>query len=75
MTVSPTTVLQLGPAAAGLAMSCAEFDAAEFEPGWRFELIHGVLVVNPAPLPQERGVNERLGNLLWAYQQTHSAAT
>ncbi len=72
MTVSPSpTILQLGPAAAGLAMSCAEFDAAEFEPGWRYELIHGVLVVNPAPLPQERGLNERLGNLLWAYQQTH----
>jgi Uma2 family endonuclease len=71
MSLSEPSVLELGPRAAGLALSCAEFDAAEFEPGWRYELIQGVLVVNPAPSPQERGPNERLGNLLWDYQQNH----
>jgi Uma2 family endonuclease len=65
------TVLNLGPGAAGLGLSAADFDAAEYERGWRYELIHGVLVVNPSPLPAERGPNQLLGNLLWQYQQTH----
>jgi Uma2 family endonuclease len=71
VTVSHPTVLQLGPGAAGLSLTAAEFDAAQCEPGWRYELIQGVLVVNPAPLAQERSPNQLLGNLLWAYQQTH----
>lgn len=61
-----------GPFSAGSRMSAAEFGTAEFEPGWRYELIRGVLVVSPAPLPQERGPNEDLGHWLKTYQETHA---
>jgi len=54
--------LQLGPHSSGASLSPAEFDAAEFEEGWRYELIHGVLVVSPPPLRKERDPNEELGH-------------
>lgn len=63
--------LKLGPGAAGMLLAPQEFDVAEFEDGYRYELIHGVLVVSPAPLPQERDPNEELGHWLRNYQQTH----
>lgn len=53
--------LQLGPHSAGASLTPDEFDAAEFEEGWRDELIHGVLVVSPPPLRKERDPNEELG--------------
>jgi Uma2 family endonuclease len=68
---SETLTLQLGPAAAGTVLAPNEFDAADFEAGYRYELIHGVLVVSPAPLPQERGPNDRLGHWLCSYQENH----
>lgn len=71
VSLSIPSKLALGPEAAGLALSPSEFDEAEFEPGWRYELIHGVLVVSPATLPQERGPNERLGHWLLSYQENH----
>ena len=65
------TIPILGPGAAGTRLSPEEFDQGEFVEGWRYELIDGVLVVNPAPLPQERGPNERLGYWLLHYQEFH----
>ncbi len=38
-----------GPEANGILMTPAEFDRAEFEDGWRYELINGVLIVSPIP--------------------------
>ena len=52
----------LGPHSNGTLLSPWEFDTAEFEPGWRYELVHGVLIVNPAPLLEERDPNEELGH-------------
>lgn len=63
--------LQLGPDANGMLISPDEFDAADFEPGWRYELIRGVLIVSPAPLEQERDPNEELGYMLRAYRDHH----
>jgi Uma2 family endonuclease len=54
-----------------MMLAPGEFDAAEFEAGFRYELIHGVLVVSPAPLPQERGPNDELGHRLRSYRQNH----
>ena len=68
---SEALVLRLGPGAAGTVLAPDEFDVAEFEEGYRYELIHGVLVVSPAPLPQERGPNDRLGHWLCSYQENH----
>src|SRR5262249_32949206 len=62
----------LGPLSAGILMTPAEFDAIEdYDKNYRYELIHGVLVVSPIPLPEETGPNELLGVLLFLYQTGH----
>ena len=71
MVVVETATLQLGPPSNGMSLTPWEFDAAEFEPGWRYELVHGVLIVNPPPSVKERDPNEELGHWLRAYQETH----
>jgi len=51
-------------------MTPEEFDAIkEYEEGWRYELIHEVLVVTPIPLEAQVGPNEYLGTLLYLYRQ------
>jgi hypothetical protein len=47
----------LGPRDAGIPLSLDEFENADYVKGYRYELIHGVLVVNPPPLEQERDAN------------------
>jgi Uma2 family endonuclease len=71
MTSVEPPVLQLDPHSNGMLLSPWEFDAADFEPGWRYELVNGVLIVNPAPLLAERDPNEELGHWLRNYQETH----
>ena len=66
-----TSQLHLGPDSSGALLTPDEFDAAEFEEGWRYELIHGVLVVSPAALRKERDPNEELGRWLRNYQEDH----
>ena len=47
-TLAAPTVL--GPASNGMLMTPEEFDAVEeFDPQYRYELVHGVLIVNPIP--------------------------
>jgi Uma2 family endonuclease len=60
-----------GPMSNGTLMAPWEFDRAEFEEGWRYELINGVLVVTPLPLVNEADPNEELGYLLRTYKKTH----
>jgi hypothetical protein len=63
----------LGPESAGMLMTPEEFDAIEdYDENYRYELIHGVLVVSPLPLPLETGPNELLGHYLLGYQESHS---
>jgi Uma2 family endonuclease len=64
-------VLRLGPHSNGMSLSPWEFDAAEFEPGWRYELVNGVLIVNPPPSLEERDATEELGHWLRNYQESH----
>ena len=62
-----TTKLVLGPGLAGTLMTPDEFDAVdEVDEDYTYELIHGVLIVSPPPLEEERGPNEKLGVLLYA---------
>src|SRR5438270_12155777 len=64
----PKTVL--GPALNGTFMTPEEFDSVEqYDENYVYELIHGVLVVNPIPLEGEVGPNEYLGHLLLAYSE------
>lgn len=68
---SKTAQFRLGPRSAGMLLTPVEFDRAHSEEGWRYELIHGVLVVSPTPSCQERDSNERLANWLIRYQSIH----
>jgi Uma2 family endonuclease len=62
----------LGPEHNGMCMTPAEFDAVErYDDNYVYELIHGVLVVNPIPLESEVGPNEELGYLLRYYRDAH----
>ena len=64
------TSVYLCPELAGTLMTPEEFDAVdEYEEGYRYELVHGVLVVNPIPLPEETDPNEELGSWLRTYRQ------
>jgi len=66
------TRLVLGPELAGTLMTPGEFhDANEVDEDFCYELIHGVLVVTPPPLEEERGPNEELGVLLHLYRMQH----
>lgn len=70
----PKPEYQFGIESAGILMSPAEFDDAnyeDFDPAWDYELINGVLVVSPIPLRQETDPNEELGYLLRFYQESH----
>ncbi len=62
--------LAIGPLSAGMLMTPEEFDAIEeYDENYLYELINGVLVVHPIPLPEETGPNELLGYYLLHYQQ------
>ena len=65
--------LVIGPELAGTLMTPEEFDAVEdCDELYVYELIHGVLVVNPPPAIGERGPNDWLGQLLRNYRDHHS---
>ncbi len=57
----------------GVILAPWEFDEADSISGYRYELIHGVLIVNPAPREEERDPNEELGVMLRLYRRTHIA--
>ena len=53
--------LIIGPELAGTYMKSDEFDAAEdWDDGYRYELINGVLIVTPPPGEGECGPNDLL---------------
>ncbi|MFN0051978.1 MAG: Uma2 family endonuclease [Planctomycetales bacterium] len=63
----------LGPEHAGMRMTPEEFDAIEeYDDNQQYELIRGVLVVNPIPSAEETGPNELLGYLLWRFHEDHT---
>ena len=66
-----TLLLMLGPDSNGTSVSADEFDTGEAVPGWRYELIRGIVIVSPTPSRRERDPNEELGHLLRNYQEMH----
>ncbi len=70
-TITAKQVAPFGPRDAGAILTLDDFEAADFEPGRRYELIHGVLIVTPPLLEEERDANEELGHWLRNYQQSH----
>jgi Uma2 family endonuclease len=65
--------LVLGPDLNGIVMRPEEFDAVEeYDDGYAYELIHGVLVVSPIPSEGEASPNDELGYMLRSYRDTHA---
>jgi Uma2 family endonuclease len=72
MSLATDTPPVLGLELAGTRMTPGEFDTVEeWDEDYTYELIHGILVVTPVPLPQETGPNERLGQWLLNYRDQH----
>ncbi|MDX1966008.1 MAG: Uma2 family endonuclease [Planctomycetaceae bacterium] len=67
---------RLGPWSNGMALTPEEFDVIEdWQPGYRYELIHGVLVVSPMPAAGERNPNDLLGHLIRLYAESEPAGS
>jgi Uma2 family endonuclease len=64
------TVNLLGPADHGRLMDYDEFMAAEYEPGFKYEIIDGRLYVSPLPRFAEHAVERWLLTKLDAYAQS-----
>lgn len=62
----------LGPDDNGMLMTPEEFDRADFDDAWSYELVNGVLIVTPLPLEEEVDPNEELGHPLRRYRDEHS---
>lgn len=58
---------RLGPADQGAAVRLAEFEAADFEPGFRYDLVEGRLQVSPEPNLSHDLPLQALANLLFAW--------
>ncbi len=72
--IEPTTISRLSADMNGMQMTVEEFSAVEEgDPGYRFELIHGVLIVSPSPGAAERDPNDELGFLLRSYRSRLNA--
>jgi Uma2 family endonuclease len=72
MTPVRLEALVLGPELNGVQMAPEEFDTvSDWDEAYAYELVHGVLVVNPPPLEQERDPNEELGRWLRNYGEDH----
>jgi Uma2 family endonuclease len=68
----PARVTYLGPESAGLVLAPDEFLAIEdVDELYRYELIHGVVVVSRVPGPGQRAPNARLDQWLWNYHDDH----
>ena len=65
----------LGERSNGRSMTPAEFDALEYEdcdPGFRYELIRGVLVVSPIPNGPHEALVDEIGRLLNNCRHDHA---
>src|SRR5580704_19528520 len=72
-TQTPVVTLRIGRHSAGMLLTPKEFDAiTKYDDRYRYELINGVLVVNPPPLESERDPNGELDFLLRLYQHQHA---
>ncbi|MBY0526678.1 MAG: Uma2 family endonuclease [Gemmataceae bacterium] len=62
----------LGPDCNGLLMTPEEFDAIEeYDEDYTYELVNGVVIVNPIPFAEETDPNDLLGYFLRDYRYRH----
>ncbi len=68
----PQLQFVVGPEHNGMLMTPEEFDETpEWDENYIYELIHGVLIVNPIPSALERRPNDELGRCLGNYRELH----
>lgn len=66
------TPVRLSRASTGTLMEVDEFlRVDDFEEGWRYELLNGVVIVSPPPSAGERVPNDELAYWLRLYRDTH----
>ena len=71
-TVEIKTQITLDADSNGMRLTPEEFDSVtDYDHLYGYELIDGVVVVNPIPLEEESHPNEVLGGLLFVYQRQH----
>ncbi len=59
------STLSLGPHWNGAHLTPEEFDACDdWEPGYRYELINGVLIVSPPPIRRRAWTERRIGRFV-----------
>lgn len=63
---------RIDASSAGVLMTTEEFDSVDdYDELYRYELVHGVLVVHENQSAAEASANEELGYLLWQYEERH----
>lgn len=63
--------LHIGPKDAGLPFTWEEYKSADYEPGFRYELIDGRLVVAAMPKPKHAGILSWIYDELFGYGRRH----
>ncbi|QDT16973.1 Uma2 family endonuclease [Alienimonas californiensis] len=64
----------IGPNSNGMSMTTEEFDAVRYEdcdPGFRYELVRGVLIVSPIPKNPHEAMIDDLGFRVEKYRREH----
>src|SRR5438477_9088612 len=67
----PKTTTKVGPKDAGRRMSLDEFDTAEGQPGYLYELSKGVVIVSDVPNPPHLAQLNAIRRQLAAYDLAH----
>lgn len=68
-----TVQIKLGPADHGRRLTLDDFDDAEYEPGYKYELIDGRLFVSSEPDPNENELELWLFEKLWDYSRSEGS--
>ena len=72
MSLVETKPIRLSRRSNGMELPPEEFDAiTRWDPAYRYELIHGVVIVSPIPAEGEARPNDELAFLLRLYQHQH----
>lgn len=67
---------RLGPRSGGMLLEPKEFDAVtDYDGRYSYELVRGVVIVNPIPREAESDPNEELGHWLRNYKESHVITT
>jgi Uma2 family endonuclease len=67
-----SVLLQFGPTDHGRPLTLDDFDSAEFEPGFKYEIVDGRLYVSHEPDPTENALELWLFEKLWDYSRSNS---